>query len=152
MKCKQIQRELIFYLEGGLNIEKRNEMKSHLSECETCKNFADNLDLSLKIIDKEKELQVNPFMYTRIQERINSYEHKPNAFITSATRILRPVFVSAVIVFGIFAGIKLGNYFNDRLVNNVTEIQIESYYLNDFQHEPVEAGLLYEEFETENIN
>jgi predicted anti-sigma-YlaC factor YlaD len=152
MKCKQIQSELIFYLEGDLNIEKRKEIKSHLSECETCKNLAGNLNSSLRIIDKEKELKVNPYIYTRIQERINNYERRPSAFITSATRILRPVFVSAIIILGIFAGIKLGNYLNDRLINDVTEIQIESYYLNDLQHEPVEASLLYEELEKENIN
>ncbi len=152
MNCSKIHNELIFYLEGGMDDEKRREIKAHLSECEKCKKFADNLAFSLNIIEKEKELQINPFLFTRIQEKINDCDKRPNAFITAASKILRPVFVSVVIVLGVFAGIKLGSYFNDKYVSNVSEIQIETYYLNDLQHEPLETSLLYEEFATENIN
>ena len=152
MKCCKIHNELIFYLEGGLDDKKRREINDHLLKCEKCKAFAYNLEYSLNVIEKEKELHPNPFLYTRIQERIEAYDKRPNAFITSASKILRPVFVTALIVFGVFAGIKLGNYFNDKYVGNVSEIQIETYYLNDLQHESLETSLLSEEFVTENIN
>ena len=65
---------------------------------------------------------------------------------------MRPVLILIVVVFGIFAGIKLGTYFDSKYVSNVPELQIETYYLNDLQHESVETALLSEDFETENIN
>jgi len=152
MKCNNIHRNLIFYLEGDLTREKREEIKSHLHECEVCRNFAANLTSALEIIEKEKRPQMNSFLYTRIQEKINNYDYNSNAVITSAAKLLRPVLILIVVVFGIFAGIKLGTYFDSKYVSNVPELQIEAYYLNDLQHESVETALLSEDFETENIN
>ncbi len=152
MKCDKLHRDLIFYLEGGLDRERRNEISSHLHGCESCRNFADYLELSLSIIDKEKEPEVNPFLYTRIKQKIDNPRYRRSIFITSAAKFLRPSVISIILIFGVFAGIKIGSYLNNKFLNNATEIQVETYYLNDFQHEPVETNLLAEEFETENIN
>lgn len=152
MICKNTYRDIISYLEGGLTLEKREKIKAHLGECEVCRNFADNLVNNLKIIEQEKTVLPNPFLYSRIQEKINNYYYKPNAFITYTVRILRPAIISIIIAVGIFTGIKLGSYFKSKYINNTSELQIETYYLNDMQHESVETLLLSEEFETENIN
>jgi predicted anti-sigma-YlaC factor YlaD len=152
MKCKNIQRNLIFYLEGDLTRERREEIKDHLGECGICRNLADNLASNLKIIENEKTLQPNSFLYTRINEKINNYHYKQNAFITYTVKILRPAIISFFIAFGIFAGIKLGAYFKSKYINNTSELQIETYYLNDMEHESVETALLSDAFETENIN
>ena len=152
MKCKNINKDLIFFAEGNLSGGKKKEINKHLSECKICRNFVKELAYDLKIIEKEKELEVNPFLYTGIHNKITGNAQINNVFITSAIKILRPVFITFLILSGIFSGFKLGSYFSNKYSDEGSEFQIVTYYLNDLQHESVETMLLSEELETENLN
>jgi predicted anti-sigma-YlaC factor YlaD len=152
MKCDKLHKDLIFFAEGSLTPERKNEINSHLSECDTCRKFVNELIYSLEIIDKEKRIETNPFLYTKVINKINNYEQSAKTFKVFALKILRPVFVILLILFGIFSGIKLGNSYSSRYTDEDSELQIITYYLNDLQHESVETILLSEELEIENIN
>ncbi len=152
MKCDKLHKDLIFYAEGSLTPGRKNEINYHLSECDTCRKFVSELTYSLEIIDKEKTVEANPFLYSGILDKINNYEQSANSLRVFATRILRPVFVILLILFGIFSGIKLGSSYSSKYADEDSEIQIITYYLNDLQHESVETILLTEELEIENIN
>jgi predicted anti-sigma-YlaC factor YlaD len=152
MKCEKLHKDLIFYAEGSLTSERKNEINYHLSECNTCRKFVLDLAYSLEIIDKEKRIETNPFLYSKVINKINNYEHSAKTFRVFAVRILRPVFVILLILFGIFSGIRLGNSYSSRYTDEDSELQIITYYLNDLQHESVETILLSEELEIENIN
>ena len=152
MKCDKLHKDLIFFAEGSLSTERKNEINDHLSECDTCRKFVSELTRSLEIIDKEKIIETNPFLYSRILKKINDYEQSANTFRIFAFKILRPVFMILLILCGIFSGIKLGSSYSSKYTDEDSELQIMTYYLNDLQHESVETILLSEELEIENIN
>jgi predicted anti-sigma-YlaC factor YlaD len=147
MKCKNINKDLIFFAEGSLTGKRKEEISKHLSECKICRDFARELNLALKIIEKEKEIAVNPFLYSRINTKISSNEEAQNVFITTAVKLLRPVFIALLILTGIFSGFKLGSYYSEKYSYNDSQSQTVKYYLNDFQHESVESILLSQEIE-----
>ena len=74
MKCKDINKDLVFFAEGSLTGKRKEEISNHLTECEMCRNFVKELIYNLEIIEKEKEVDPNPFMYSRIQNKINNIE------------------------------------------------------------------------------
>ena len=152
MKCNKLHKDLIFFVEDSLTPERKNEINYHLSECYACRKFVNELAYSLEIIDKEKKIETNPFLYSRILNKINNYEQSANTFRVFALKILRPVFVILLILCGIFSGIKLGNSYSSKYTDEDSELQVITYYLNDLQHESVETILLSEELEIENIN
>jgi len=152
MKCNKLHMDLIFFVESSLTPERKNEINYHLSECDTCRKFVNELIYSLEIIEKEKRIETNPFLYSRIHNKINNYEKSTNTFLVFALKILRPVFVILLLLSGIFSGIKLGSSYSSKYADEDSELQIITYYLNDLQHEPVETILLSEELEIENIN
>ena len=152
MKCNKFYKDLIFFVEGSLSAKRKNEINYHLAECDTCQKFVNELTYSLKIIDKEKIIETNPFLYSRILNKINTNEQSANTFRVFALKILRPVFVILLVLCGIFSGIKLGSSYSIKYTDEDSELQIITYYLNDLQHESVETILLSEELEIENIN
>jgi len=152
MKCKNINKDLIFFVEGSLTGKRKAEINRHLSECKICRNFVKELTYDMAIIEKEKEAEVSPYIYSKIYNKITSNEQTANAFITSALKVLKPVFITLLILSGIFSGFKLGSSFSDKYSYVDSEFQIISYYLNDLQHESVETIILSEELEIENFN
>ena len=152
MKCKNIHKDLIFFVEGTLTTERKNEISKHLSGCEICRKFVAELAYSLEIIEKEKKNEPNPFLYSKIHNKINDYERDTATIKVTAAKILRPVLVIILILLGVFSGIKLGNSYSSKQSDDDSELQIITYYLNDLQHEPVETLLLSEESEIENFN
>ena len=152
MKCKNLHKDLIFFVEGTLTPERKNEISKHLSECEICRKFVNELAYSFEIIEKEKKIESNPFLYSKIHNTINDYEQNTGTIKVTAARILRPVFIILLILSGIFSGIKLGNSYSSKHSNDDSELKIITYYLNDLQHESVETMLLSEESEIENFN
>ena len=152
MKCKILHKDLIFFVEGTLSPERKNEVSKHLSGCKICRNFISELEYSFEIIEKEKKIEPNPFLYSRIQNKINDYERNTGTIKVTAAKILRPVFIILLVLSGIFSGIKLGNSYSSKYSIDDSELQIITYYLNDLQHESVETTLLSEESEIENFN
>jgi predicted anti-sigma-YlaC factor YlaD len=152
MKCNKLYKDLILYAEDSLAPGRKKEINKHLSECVICHNFINDLIHALEIIDKEKKIETNPFLYSRILNKINNYEQSAHTFRVLALKILRPVIIVLLILSGIFSGIKLGSSYSSNYSDEDSELQIITYYLNDLQHEPVETILLSEELEIENIN
>jgi predicted anti-sigma-YlaC factor YlaD len=147
MNCKKINRDLIFFAEGSITGSRNEEINRHLSECKICRDFVRELTYNLEIIEKEKKAEANPFLYSKIYNKIISNEQPANVLVTSAVKVLRPVFITLLILSGIFSGFKLGSYLSDKYSYSDSELQTITYYLNDLQHESVETILLYEELE-----
>jgi len=70
MKTKCIHKDLIFYLDNELSVEKRTAVEKHLEECADCRSFLAFLQEGIQIIDKEKNPEVSPFFYTRLSARL----------------------------------------------------------------------------------
>jgi anti-sigma factor RsiW len=138
MKHDSIHKELIFYIDNELSVEKRTAVEKHLEECADCRSFLAFLQERMKIIEKEKNRQVSPFFYTRLSARL---EEKPAYQLQNQwIRLLQPAFFLIVLALGIYGGLKLGGNASSPNLNRPVTSSIQ--LLNDFEAEPIESFLL----------
>jgi len=109
MNCQLCQKELDAYRDGKLQGDMKIQVESHVKACETCSGIFRLQLLADKVIDREKEIQADPFRITRIMagiDNLKSSGYEPaNPFI----RVLKPVLVTVSMAAAIFFGIMLGN-------------------------------------------
>lgn len=138
MKHISIHKDLIFYLDNELSVEKSIAVEKHLEECAECRNFFVFLQENMQVIENEKNPASSPFFYTRLSARL---DQKPEyRLLGQLSRLLQPAFFSLILVLGIYGGLKIGtNASSPKLVQQApSSIQM----LNDFEAEPIESFLL----------
>jgi hypothetical protein len=140
MKHGNIQKELIFYIDNELSVEKRLAVDKHLEECADCRSFLAFLQEEMKVIEMEKRLTATPSFYTRLSARLDE-ETKPQVK-SKWVRLLQPAFFSLLLIIGIYGGFKLGSNASSQKSNQPSIIYIEMF--NDFEAEPIESFLLDE--------
>lgn len=143
MKCKSIHKNLLFYLEGNMMEEKRREIAEHLQHCEACRNFEHELELTLGIIDSEKNMPVNPFFYTRLKAKLEnqsapSFSQQRNFVL----RFIQPAVFSLLMLIGIYAGIKIGQPASKKQYTEILMQNQEIPYLNEMGNELIETSLM----------
>lgn len=135
MNCQLCQKELDAWRDGKLPGDMKIQVESHLKECETCSGIYQMQLLADKVIDREKELQADPFRVTRIMagiENLKGSGYEPaNTFI----KVLRPVLVTASMAAAIFFGIMLGNL--SKPVTDSLTIPVELALIDDASIESV---------------
>ena len=140
MKTKCIDKDLIFYLDNELSVEKRTTVEKHLEECADCRSFLAFIQESFQIIEKEKNPEVSPFFYTRLSARLD--EKRVYPIQRQWARLAQPAFFSLVLLAGIYGGLKLGSNASTPKVYQQTKSSVQM--LNDFATEPIESFLLDE--------
>jgi len=147
MKCSEIQKKLIFYIEKELEKTSTLEIESHLSKCKKCNSIFNEMNKTYSILNNGKQLNPNPFFYTRLSEKIKEIENK-RIFHPSFIKILQPIVVSFVLIVSVVLGIVIGNEFsqNSNIFENITETEIQVYsdnfYLNEIDEESFENFLI----------
>ncbi|MFA5301603.1 MAG: zf-HC2 domain-containing protein [Bacteroidales bacterium] len=138
MDCKSTEKKLIFFIENSLNQEESVLVATHLEQCPECRAKLEFLKEILAHADIEKAIEVKPFLFTRIQSRLEQAEkHKTK-------RILQPLAISIALVIGIFSGILLGQI---TMTPKTTDPEREIAYLfQDDQIENMESLLLEDDF------
>ena len=51
-------------------------VQEHLNSCSECALFAEEMKLTLNILDEEKTPELNPFFYTRVKEKLENQEQE----------------------------------------------------------------------------
>ena len=140
MKNKCIHKDLIFYIDNELSVEKRTAVEKHLEECADCRSFLAFLKEGMLVIEKEKNPEASPFFYTRLSARLDEKQvyHTQSQW----ARLAQPAFFSLILLAGIYGGVKLGSNASSPLVNQQTSSGVQM--LNDFAAEPIESFLLDE--------
>ncbi len=144
MKCKTLHKNLIFFLEGELPAKEMEAIKSHLSDCEVCAAFAEEMKKTLKIINEEKSPEVNPFFYTRLKVRLESQVEPKKISIWQPVLIkaVQPTFFSLLLLAGIYGGFKIASPVRVNMASTeITNNEIIP-YLNEMQSEPIEDFLM----------
>lgn len=140
MKCKTLHKDLIFYLDNELPIEKRKEIERHLEMCADCRNFYSFLQAEMQIIGKEKNPEPSPFFFTRLRARI---DERPDFRQQSLwNRVAQPAFFSLILIAGIYGGLRLGSHASSGAIHQTSSSSVQ--LLNDFESEPIESFLLDE--------
>ncbi|MCK5823549.1 MAG: zf-HC2 domain-containing protein [Bacteroidales bacterium] len=146
MKCKKVNKNLIFYIDGDLSLKQNKEIEEHLSHCKKCSMLYNEIKLSLSVIENEKGIETNPYLYTRIKQRLEDINERSTnpVFAIQQKKLFQPVLVSFLIALGIFIGVSIGNNYPLQ-ENNIADTPSEQYYINDLQQEHVEYFLLNNE-------
>ena len=139
MNCSRIHKHLIFYIEGSLDDETVKSVEEHLRLCTYCTAIADKLKLSLGVIEQEKEVLADIEFADKVLIRMHSEKRPVSAPILS---IFKYVAAAAVIIFGVFTGIKLGKVAAGSAEYTSGALSDEEYYLYDMYQEPIESFFL----------
>lgn len=144
MNCKTLHKNLIFFLEGDLAPEKMKEFQSHLAECKSCAAFAQELKLTLGIIEQEKKPAVNPYFYTRLKAKLENRVAEKSPVLGRAVlvRVLQPAFFSILLLVGIYSGIKIGRPVPAKEYTLTLMQNQEIPYLNEMEAETIETSLM----------
>ena len=147
MKCSDIHKKLIPYLNGELSKREAESVDAHLNSCESCYGLYSDMQKTFGLADRRKELEPDPFLYTRIAQRLEDAEiagsKQENRSI--AKRVLQPVLVAVMLFVAVFSGVKLGNAFEVKPGHKVVVEKTTAYYLDDLQQERLEMTILKEQ-------
>lgn len=146
MNCKTVSKNLISYSNGELSNSENEIIKTHLKNCESCYNIYTEFEATLNLIEKKKTITPNPFIYTRIKQRLNNIENGvgQSGFRPVYRKVLQPVLLSFLLVSGVFIGIQLGNTYEIPRQEKLANQQTTEFYFNDLQQEKLEVLLLNE--------
>lgn len=139
MQCKSIHNQLTSYLDGELDNDLRNEIEMHLKECSHCSEFLTRLKKAYALVDEEKQLQHDPYMFTRMMARLE--DQKPVIFKNKLQIAFQTIAFAAIIAIGIYSGILTGKNFSGESSVSA-DYQDEIYYLDELQHENMISVLL----------
>ena len=147
MNCKEVNKNLIFYIEKELQAERELELQEHLKDCHDCNVLFLNLKETMAIVTKEKAAKPNTFLFTRIQEEISNLEKPRKVFLWKRNfiKLLQPVTLSFFLLVGVIFGISMGNSIQYQTPEQSMVYQTDEFYLNDLQQETIESFLLTEE-------
>lgn len=95
-------------------------------------------------LGKREPLEANPFLFTRIEQKIEELEQKKSSgYLSLAQRLMQPVFMSFLLAIALFVGIKIGSMNRLEKIQPTQEHTTE-YFLNDMNQELIETTLLKE--------
>lgn len=146
MKCDVIHAKLALFSAGVLERAESEAVREHLRNCKNCSDALLELDTTVKLMDKRKRLEPNPFLYTRIKEKLAAREGRESQSGSYPVykKVLQQVFYSLLLVGGVLSGIKLGSAFEERQADTTHAAKTTEYYFNDLQQENLEVVLLNE--------
>lgn len=144
MDCRQVKDNMFDYAEGKVPADLMNRITEHMHSCADCQGYYKLILTFLNKVDEEKAVLVNPFLYTRIEARLNSDKETP--IITLRARFLRTYYYYAAVLIialtiGVFAGRQLGNLLNKNennvVITSETEQLKQDFYLNEIEKDDV---------------
>ena len=138
MECKKIESKLLSFIDGKLQIAEQTAIREHLGQCESCRAKFEFLQSTLQVIDSEKAIKVKPFLYTRIQPRIDTPVKIGRQWV------LAPALIAMVLLVGIVMGTLIGKMTITPRMTAETSYEV-AYLFNDTQLESLEYKLLNNE-------
>ena len=112
MNCRQIKRNLAFYLENTLPTKQQVEIENHLKDCPTCSHLTEEFSKLWRTSQQAAKIQPDPFFWIKLRQRIGRYEEGGNplkGWIEIIVRRTRPAVAVAAVLLCIFLGYSLGN-------------------------------------------
>jgi predicted anti-sigma-YlaC factor YlaD len=120
MDCKIIADNILFYIDKELDSELSKQFEEHLNNCAECKLLYQRIEGSYSKIELVKELNPNPFFYSRLITKLEKNKEKRTLQIF--VNALKPLAIAASIGLGII----IGNGELDLLAEPEIEIELAS--------------------------
>jgi predicted anti-sigma-YlaC factor YlaD len=138
MKCRTLNNDLFLYAEGRLPQDKREYLESHLKECSGCREYLAFLRKSMIIIEKDREVEHNPFLYSRVVSKLESPDNYQWIYIK---RLIPSMAFIVLLVVGVLGGINIGRLYSGTDIYS-NELKEEIMYLDDIKQESIETFFL----------
>ena len=139
MKCKICTSYLVPYLEGSLSGKELAMMESHLDASPSCRSFATYLEDAFSLVGKNRVTEPDPFLYTRVMARIERESGEAKR-IPGLAGILQPAFFSLLLVFSVWAGLKIGKLTTSE--PGYAAMEQSDPWFNEMRSEPIETFLM----------
>ncbi len=134
MNCKKQRTDILLYAEDLLDENDRRDVELHMEACRDCREFMVYVKKSLLAAEREKNIEPNPFLATRIMNALEAKQHKG-----STIRRWVPGFAFAILfVAAVIGGINLGKLYSRTILSNKNELQEEVSYIDDIEQEQIE--------------
>ena len=141
--CVFVRSNLFSYQEKQLSDRENKEFEDHLQSCADCSRIFADFQSVISLIDEKKSDESNPFVRTRILQRIESQMEgakvKPNPYFQ---RILRPIPVSFLMLIAMIIGFSIVKQIDRRFSDNLN-------HQNDIQ--AMKSGLNIPDFIDDDI-
>ena len=125
MKCKDVKILFDEFWANALDDSLKKEVDKHFRECTSCKESYMHYSELLSHIKEDRKVEVNPFLYTRIREKLND-EGRVDSRIPTLRRLIWVMSVAAMLLIGVFTGYFVGNTLtSNRLSFDQTNIEDE---------------------------
>jgi len=141
MKHKNIQKKLLRYIDAELPENERQEIETHLKQCEQCRKDVELLSGTWYLSQQVKVAHPSPFLWEKISNRLD-VETQKNYLIYRAASFIRemaqPALTAAAVILALFIGIQIGGHLvTDKLSsqqNAITTNQLQSEFgMDNFQ-------------------
>lgn len=148
MKCNIVNKNLIAYLEDALDSSKRQKIEEHLSSCKRCIVIFEQVKNTYALLDEKEEAAVNPFFFTRLEQKIENIERGNIPFYrTIYFRLLKPALLTLLVLLSIISGVLIGSQFTNQAsaissYESELDYYMESVYFQGVANEPIESYLL----------
>lgn len=120
MDCFFIRNNLFSYQEKQLSGREYKEFEYHLHACEECSRIVSDFQSATSFIDEKKSAEPNPFIRTRILQRIESQLQRERVASNSVfQKILRPISISFLLLFAIIIGFSIVKPWETRFSDNI---------------------------------
>ncbi len=150
MRHKQIQKKLIFFLDGELTDHEMTGIRRHLEQCSLCATRFEAISNVYQMGDTVKRPEPSSYLWALLAQRIEeseTHEHLFADYFEQLVKLARPAAVLLMLVAGISLGIYLGSVPTPAAANNVTDqpsVQeleqfYNSIYLDSFRDLPPES-------------
>ena len=149
MKCKEAHKQFLFLAEGNISGAEKSETEKHISECDACSALYKNIHETFNVIRDEKVSEINPFFFTRIEQRMkNKVAPEKVTFVPKLKKVIEPLMLAAVIAIGLFFGVLIGSNSQSEVeMANIEDEFAQEFYFdnNELAYQSVEEYLIGEE-------
>ncbi|PIP12389.1 MAG: hypothetical protein COT45_02860 [bacterium (Candidatus Stahlbacteria) CG08_land_8_20_14_0_20_40_26] len=112
MKCSRIRRRLSAFLDGEVSEEEKQHILEHLKTCPDCQRELEALHQLSDSFDSFEEIEPSPYFMIHLKQRIAKREARSLIrlpFMGWTRRVAVPVGATALVIFSLFLGGRLGN-------------------------------------------
>lgn len=110
INCSDVQPHLFAFSEGLLPEHERQPIIVHLSKCAACAATYQTLRGLNQTIEKEKAVEPDPFLSTRLLQHIESgIERQQHDLIFKIKPVFQPLLITLGLLLALFTGVMLGH-------------------------------------------
>lgn len=109
MDCSYINKNLFAILENTISPAEQSEIDLHINSCSECYRVVHGFRKTMHLIAEDKSMEINPFMSTRILQRIESVRsHHADRKQKVLIHVLQPVAFTFSLLLAVLIGFSLG--------------------------------------------